>query len=519
MDEEQFNEMAEEFDRSVELLLEFGVNADFNLKRTRHKVAVLQQEIEGLEPLVENGKASEAQKRRFQRAVQVASQGFKVLGLWDHMATRDLGRDETAFGQLAASAETISLQAWREAGVAEQREQLRKRQAALASAPSTPAEPYASSEPRVPARAVRTVVDRTFRGMFAGDQALANTGGFRSLREFLATVNSQRADSRLQPFTEVDFRQPMAADPQQIEGDGAAGGYLVPGMYISRLMDAALEMEIVRPRADVLPMTSNYASAPFWDQLDHSANIGGLSGQWLGEGAAATSKQAKYRNINLLVKKLAIYASMSNELLEDSPDADRRLEQAMIQSIAWELDNVFLTGDGVGKPRGVLHDAALVVVAKESGQAADTIVYRNIVKMFSRLHPKSLANSVWVANATTIPQLLELFASDGTSSTHVPVLREDGNGGFTMLTRPVIFTEKLPALGDQGDLLLADFSHYVVGLRREANIQRSMHVGWETDHTAFRTILRADGIGKWNKAFTPRNGETQSWCVTLAERA
>ncbi len=134
-------------------------------------------------------------------------------------------------------------------------------------------------------------------------------------------------------------------------------------------------------------------------------------------------------------------------------------------------------------------------------------------------HLRSDAKAVWVANSSTIPQLLELFASDGTTSTHISVLREDGQGGFIMLTRPVVFTEKQPTLGDKGDIVLADFSQYVIGLRMEANIQRSMHLGFTKDTSHFRLILRVDGKGKWDEPVTPRNGPTQSWCVTLDARA
>jgi len=58
-----------------------------------------------------------------------------------------------------------------------------------------------------------------------------------------------------------------------------------------------------------------------------------------------------------------------------------------------------------------------------------------------------------------------------------------------------------------------------VGLRKEVSIERSMHVGWSTDETGYRAILRADGQGTWAKAFTPKNGSPLSWAVTLAARA
>jgi len=87
------------------------------------------------------------------------------------------------------------------------------------------------------------------------------------------------------------------------------------------------------------------------------------------------------------------------------------------------------------------------------------------------------------------------------------------------LTLPaVIFTEKLPALTNQGDLLLVSLSQYAVGLRKEVSLERSIYAGWQTDESGYRAIVRVDGQGTWKSAFTPKNGDSLSWCVTLAAR-
>lgn len=343
---------------------------------------------------------------------------------------------------------------------------------------------------------------RRMAELFRGQQL--SSDGFRDMSEFLRSMRSGMFDNRMQ-----------AASNE--ERDGFGSGYLVPGQFLGSLLDSSLETEIVRSRADVLPMSTNEADAPSWDNLDHSASIGGLTGEWLGQSEPATAQAAKFRNIRLVAKKLAIYCQASNELVEDASTFEQQLQRAMIAAIGWHLDRAFFVGTGAGQPLGVLNDPALVTVAKESAQAADTIRYANLAKMFARLHPASLPKSVWVCNSTCIPQLLQLFATDGTTSTHVPVLTES-NGAFSMLTRPCVFTEKLPLLGDVGDIVLCDFSQYV-GLRKEGVIERSQHIGWMTDTASFRLKLRCDGKGKWSSPFTPKNGSTLSWCVTLAERA
>ena len=174
-----------------------------------------------------------------------------------------------------------------------------------------------------------------------------------------------------------------------------------------------------------------------------------------------------------------------------------------------------LNGTGAGQPLGVLNDTSLIVVGKEVGQAAATIVYLNIIKMYARLAPSLIQNSVWIGNTDIIPQLLQLSIVIGTGGSHIPVLKEQ-NGSFSMLGRPA---EKLPTLGTEGDLIFVDPSQWILGLRSEMRLDRSQHLGFQSDLDSWRGIIRADGMGSWNAVYTPANGSTLSWCVALAVRA
>ncbi len=229
--------------------------------------------------------------------------------------------------------------------------------------------------------------------------------------------------------------------------------------------------------------------------------------------------------INLIAKKLGVIASATNELVADGTSYEEQLYVALVNAVSWYLDNACLTGTGAGQPMGVLNDPALITVPKETSQVAGTIVFDNLKKMFARLHPASMSNAVWVANSTVIPQILGLIqhvenvaGSENVGGSRVPVLREDGTGGFQILTRPVLFTEKLPQVGAAGDIALVDFSQYSLGLRQEVVIQKSAHAGFAEDETYYRAILRGDGMGRWSGPMTPKNGDTLSWCVTLAAR-
>lgn len=358
-----------------------------------------------------------------------------------------------------------------------------------------------------------TGVGRTFSSMFPS--ARRSTDGFNGLGEYLSLLNMGLNDQRL-----------VAAAAGGSEGVGTDGGFMVPTEFAARALDGSLENEVVRPRANVVAMESNIKHVAGWNTLNHSSSIGGFDGQWLGEAGQMTVQKGLITRMILKAHKLGVLTAATNELIADSPYFERQLQQALVQAIGFYLDKAFLVGDGVGKPRGVLNDPALISVAKESGQAADTITWNNLKAMFARLHPASVRNAVWVANPSTRVQLLGLVqhvenqaGTDNVGGTWIPALRNDGQGGFTILGMPVVFSEKVPTLGDKGDIMLVDFSQYMVGIRSVMTIARSQHVGFDTDESHFRVIVRADGMGMWEAPVTPENGSTLSWCVTLDERA
>lgn len=313
-----------------------------------------------------------------------------------------------------------------------------------------------------------------------------------------------------------------------VGSSGTDGGFAVPQEFAARMLDTALESEIVRPRARIEPMLADTKRVAGFDLSDHtSGNIGGFTVQWVGEATSLSAQKGKLRSIELKARKAAILVEASNELLADGGQTfDGLLNSQLAAGVAWGMDDAFLNGNGGAQPRGVLADPAIISIAKESGQIADTIVYENLVKMFARLHPACVGNSVWVANSSCLPQLLTLqqkiknvAGTENVGGSWIPVLREDGSGNMTLLTRPLLLTEKLPQLGDSGDIILADFSQYIVGLRADFSLAKSSHAGFESDTSFYRVIARVDGQGSWKGPLKPKTGQTLSWVIKLDERA
>lgn len=286
------------------------------------------------------------------------------------------------------------------------------------------------------------------------------------------------------------------------------GGYLIPSEQAARIHAVSLENEIVMPRCFVQPMRSNSIKIPAMVIGDHSTSLfGGFVASYTDELGTILENSPKARSMELFAKKLTGLIRFSSELQADTPGGMSQIENLCGSGLAWYRDKSFLKGSGAGEPLGILNAGCTIEITKETGQSADSIVYQNLVKMMSRLFAGSFQRSVWVCHQTTIPQLSTLVLPVGTGGSHIPVMSES-NGQFKILTRPVIFTEKTETLGSRGDIMLCDFSQYVVGLRAGMRFDTSIHPHFETDEILSRIIERHDGQPLWDQALTLADGST-----------
>lgn len=315
------------------------------------------------------------------------------------------------------------------------------------------------------------------------------------------------------------IRQIMNAFGSTVPADG---GFLIPETLRSELLRVALESAVVRSRARVVPMESLTVPFPMIDSTSNASNVfGGVTAYWTEEAASLTDSSPSFGRIKLEAKKLTAYSEIPNELFADSLiSLQMFINEIFPEAIAWFEDVAFISGSGVGEPRGFLNASAMVSVAKEAGQTADTIVWENIVKMYSRMLPSSLGSAVWIANIDTFPELATMSLSVGTGGSAIWLQNGVGGPPMTILGRPVIFTEKMPTIGDAGDICLVDLGFYLIGDRQAIQADMSPHYRFQTDLTAMRFIERLDGTPWLQSAITPQTGSnTLSPFVQIAARA
>jgi HK97 family phage major capsid protein len=323
--------------------------------------------------------------------------------------------------------------------------------------------------------------------------------GWTSAGEYLGVIAHRLSDGRLRAAS-------------MTEGVPSDGGFAVPPQVFGSWLNQSLEDEIVRPRATTWPMTSNELRVPALDDLNRSTGtIGNLALHFEGELQVADLQAAKLRMVVLHPHRGAIYVEISNEALADAPTLEAQLSAALVRVLGFGLDTRFLFGDGVTGPLGALVSPATIVVTRTG---SNQIVYEDVLAMFARLTPGSVSRAVWVAHPSTIPMLATMSVAVGTGGAPIPVMTSS-DGSFTVLTRPVIFSEKMKPLGTQGDLALCDFASYAIGLRSGATLDRSQHVGFMQNSDTWRLQIRVDGQPTIQSPITPLNGSTLSPFVVL----
>jgi len=318
-----------------------------------------------------------------------------------------------------------------------------------------------------------------------------------------------------------------AGDPSLEVGDPEQGGYLVPEEFSATLLERGFTNSDFISRCTKVPMQTNQVGMPFQEDFTHTSYLhGAMMAYWKEELGTKVATKPKFGKVTLKLQKLILMVYSSDELLEDSVvSMEPLLRKKAGDVFGWKIDESVIRGSGAGQPLGILGAPALVSQAKEAGQAADTIVYNNIIKMWSRMHPRNLANAVWVANSNTFPQIatMTIVVGTGGAPVYLPANGAAGAPFGTLMGKPIIFTEHASTLGDLGDIMLIDFSEYLIGQKRGAGrgvqYAKSIHVQFIYDQTAFRFVLRMDGQPWWPSVFTPIRGDTQSPYVALAERA
>jgi HK97 family phage major capsid protein len=312
--------------------------------------------------------------------------------------------------------------------------------------------------------------------------------------------------------------------PQQVEikaalvtTSGILGGYTIPTEWASALMDAVAEKAIIRPKALELPMAGSVLQVPFPDLTTAPASagispfFGGMQLTWNSEAASLPETEPAWKEVEFQPRFLSGYGVISRPLWDDGAALQAWLWNFLIDAVGWYEDYAFFQGNGVGQPLGIVNAGARLNVTRNT---ANHIRFVDVAGMLAKLMPGSLTNTCWAFSPTCMTDLSQL--TDGSNRAVLLQVGGDNNpdkpARFQIAGLPAYCTEKLPALGTVGDLVLFDPRFYAVATRQPQPLLLgfSEHVKFLQNQVVFRVFHRADGRPWINAPVTLQDTLTQA---------
>lgn len=351
--------------------------------------------------------------------------------------------------------------------------------------------------------------------------------GFADIAEFAHAVRAVDprgggvTDPRLLPLrgaAEGGAGGPLAAPSNYHQEGHSEDGYMVPPAMRQQIFEIALSEDDLFGATNPEPTESNAISFVRDESTPWGAT--GIQAYWQAEGAQATASRLKTDPSQMQLHKLHAFVTATEELEEDAPLLANRISRGAGRAIQYKLAEAFVRGTGAGQPLGYEAASCLVTVAKESGQAAATLVAKNLVKMYSRRLIIPGGRWAWLVNQDVVPQLVDLKIGNEPSWQAQNQGLQQAPAGM-LLGLPIRFSEHCKTLGTVGDIALVDFAAYYSAIKSGGiKFASSIHLYFDYGVSAYRWTVRVGGQPFLSAAVTPANSsDTKSSFIVLATRA
>ena len=266
-------------------------------------------------------------------------------------------------------------------------------------------------------------------------------------------------------------------------GTDSEGGYLVPDEYERTLVEALEEENIFRQMAKVIKTSSGDRKIPV------VATKGTAS--WIDEEGAYPESDDSFGQVSIGAYKLGTMIKVSEELLNDSVfDLQSYISREFARRIGAKEEEAFFTGDGKGKPLGVLAATG----GAETGvtaASATAVTADELMDLYYSLKSPYRKKSVWVLNDSTIKAIRKLKDNNG-QYLWQPSLT--AGAPDMILGRPIKTSAYMPAIAAGAKTIaFGDFGYYWIADRQGRSFKRLNELYAATGQVGFLASQRVDG--------------------------
>ena len=275
---------------------------------------------------------------------------------------------------------------------------------------------------------------------------------------------------------------PVIRNALQI-GTDTEGGYLVPDEFERTLIEALDEENIFRKLANVITTSSGDRKIPV------VASKGTAS--WIDEEGSIPESDDSFGQVSIGAYKLGTMIKVSEELLNDSVfNLENYIAKEFARRIGNKEEDAFFTGDGSGKPTGLLSATGGAQIGVTAASAT-AITVDEILDLFYSLKAPYRNKAVFVMNDATVKAIRKLKDGQG-QYIWQPSLQ--AGTPDTILNRPVYTSAYVPNIAASAkSIIFGDFGYYWVADRQGRVFKRLNELYAATGQVGFVATQRVDG--------------------------
>ena len=266
-------------------------------------------------------------------------------------------------------------------------------------------------------------------------------------------------------------------------GTDSEGGYLVPDEFERTLIEALEDENIFRRIAKVIQSNSGDKKIPIVASKGSAA--------WVDEEGSYGESDDEFGQASLGAYKLGTLIKISEELLNDSAfDMESYIAKEFSRRIGAKEEEAFFTGNGTGKPTGILNATGGAQVGVTTA-GSTAITADEVIDLYFSLRVPYRKNAVWIMNDATVSAIRKLKDGQGQYLWEPSLVAGTPNKilGCEVITSPYMPTIAAGAK----TIAFGDFSYYWIADRQGRIFKRLNELYATTGQVGFIGNQRVDG--------------------------
>ena len=262
------------------------------------------------------------------------------------------------------------------------------------------------------------------------------------------------------------------------EGSDGTGGYLVPNTYEDKLVKSLSHKNVLRQISRTIQTTHRMHIPVAGD---------GEGADWIPENTVMKFMEAEFGEVILDAHKLATSIRASDEMLEDGGvDLEQYIMDMFSERVGTAEEKAFISGDGNGKPLGLVYQAQLGAVS----ELEKDITMEDMVDLEYSLKSEYRKNAIWLMSEDAYNRLRRIPHYQGHG-----VWRNDLQEGdpVRLFGYPIYICKAMDDVAPGSiPVMFGDFRYYWIGDRGKRVIKRLVERYADRGQVAFITSERVD---------------------------